>query len=680
MYSSTACSRSSLRSARRTSLYQALRYNKYVGSLGQRLGYLPVSFNLDGDESIWIHAVSVGEVLTARPLVAELRRATRGSGSSSRPRRSPGSRWRAERASDVDGSSTSRSTGLHRPPHARLVRPRLFVMMETEIWPNLLRECRRRGVKTVLVNGRISPAPTRATGSCGRSSGACSPTSTASACRARNRRAARRARRRSGARHVTGSLKFDSLGPRLGRARPRPRAPLLPRRAGPRPCSWPAARCAARRRRAARVSADARRRGRTRCSSSRRAIPSVRRGRAARREEGSSTVAASELPIDAEPRADVVVLDTIGELAQLYQVATSCSSAAASSTPAATTSSSRRCSASRSSSARTCRTSPRSPGVPRQRRGRAGADGRELEAALLGAARRSGAAREPRRGGARAGRGQPRRPRPDAVISVGNLSRRRQRQDAARGAGRGPAARAGRTAVDPQPRLRANRAPSDGVVVVSDGARLARRRRSRGDEPLMLARRCPASRCSCGRPAPGRPRSPRRASAHGARARRRVPAPCARARRRPGDRGAADLDNGPRRCRPAGCASRSTCRARADARGACEAPDEIPAWPSGASRWGWTGLQDAADAGACRAGGALGRPAAVPRSTRRCGGGGHRLARSGSSTRSAADGWRVAARMAFSRPPPRSPRADVRGSPTRRAARRARWCSPPRRT
>ena len=38
----------------------------------------------------------------------------------------------------------------------RLVRPRLFVMMETEIWPNLLRACHRDGVKTALVNGRIS--------------------------------------------------------------------------------------------------------------------------------------------------------------------------------------------------------------------------------------------------------------------------------------------------------------------------------------------------------------------------------------------------------------------------------------------------------------------------------------------------------------------------------------------
>jgi 3-deoxy-D-manno-octulosonic-acid transferase len=51
-------------------LYQAVRYRKYIGSLPQRLGALPVTLNLDGDESIWIHAVSVGEVLTARALVS----------------------------------------------------------------------------------------------------------------------------------------------------------------------------------------------------------------------------------------------------------------------------------------------------------------------------------------------------------------------------------------------------------------------------------------------------------------------------------------------------------------------------------------------------------------------------------------------------------------------------------
>src|SRR6478735_6914018 len=54
-------------------LYQAIRYKKYIGSLRQRLGYLPISFNDNGEASIWLHAVSVGEVLTARALVADLK-------------------------------------------------------------------------------------------------------------------------------------------------------------------------------------------------------------------------------------------------------------------------------------------------------------------------------------------------------------------------------------------------------------------------------------------------------------------------------------------------------------------------------------------------------------------------------------------------------------------------------
>src|SRR6478752_8210727 len=55
-------------------LYQAVRRRKYLDGLGQRMGYLPVSFNLDGEPSIWIHAVSVGEVLTARALISDLKR------------------------------------------------------------------------------------------------------------------------------------------------------------------------------------------------------------------------------------------------------------------------------------------------------------------------------------------------------------------------------------------------------------------------------------------------------------------------------------------------------------------------------------------------------------------------------------------------------------------------------
>src|SRR5688572_1474790 len=138
-------------------VYQAVRYKKYIGSLGQRMGYLPVSFNLDGEESIWIHAVSVGEVLTARALISDLKRrypqlriflSTTTLGGQQVARRN---------VQDVDAvfyfpfdlAFIVRRT-------LRLVKPRLFIMMETEIWPNLLRACKKRGIATVMVNGRIS--------------------------------------------------------------------------------------------------------------------------------------------------------------------------------------------------------------------------------------------------------------------------------------------------------------------------------------------------------------------------------------------------------------------------------------------------------------------------------------------------------------------------------------------
>jgi 3-deoxy-D-manno-octulosonic-acid transferase len=138
-------------------LYQAIRYRKYITSLTQRMGYLPVSFNLDGDESIWIHAVSVGEVLTARALLPQLRQ------------RYP--RYRIfVSTTTMAGQQVARGNlpyvdevfyfpfdlGFIVNRTLRLVRPRLFIMMETEIWPNLLRACRRDGVKTILINGRIS--------------------------------------------------------------------------------------------------------------------------------------------------------------------------------------------------------------------------------------------------------------------------------------------------------------------------------------------------------------------------------------------------------------------------------------------------------------------------------------------------------------------------------------------
>ncbi len=124
-------------------IYQAVRYKKYVGSLGQRMGYLPVSFNMDGDESIWIHAVSVGEVLTARPLISDLKRRYPNLRMFLSTTTMAGQQLARRSVQDVDAVFYFPfDLGFVVRRTLDLVRPKLFIMMETEIWPNLLRECR----------------------------------------------------------------------------------------------------------------------------------------------------------------------------------------------------------------------------------------------------------------------------------------------------------------------------------------------------------------------------------------------------------------------------------------------------------------------------------------------------------------------------------------------------------
>jgi 3-deoxy-D-manno-octulosonic-acid transferase len=308
-------------------VYQAIRYQKYIGNLRQRLGYLPIAFNVDGDESIWIHAVSVGEALTARALVADLK--TR------YPRLRLFLSTTTIAGQQVAKRNLQRLDGVFYFPFdwafivrrtLTIVNPRVFIMMETEIWPNLLRICRERGVKTIMINGRISsrsypryravrPFFRRVLADVDRF------------CMQGEQSARRLVDLGADPARVavTGSLKFDSLQLPTPTAHGKPRDRILrffrlsPNRTVVVAGSTMKGEEVALLRAFSRVKA---------------ALPGALAILAPRqperfteverlsRDAGFITVRRSDLPIDAEPRSDVVVLDTIGELAQLYQLGT----------------------------------------------------------------------------------------------------------------------------------------------------------------------------------------------------------------------------------------------------------------------------------------------------------------------------------------------------------------------
>jgi 3-deoxy-D-manno-octulosonic-acid transferase len=306
-------------------VYQAVRHRKYVRSLRQRLGYLPLSFNIDGDESIWIHAVSVGETLTARALIPELKARYPGLKLFLSTTTMTGHEV-ARALSDIDGvfyfpldwGFTVRRT-------LDVVRPRLFVMMETEIWPMLLRECRERGIATMLVNGRVSKrsfARYRLVGRFFRR-----VLDDVDRFCMQSEEAARRivALGADPARViVTGSLKFDSLDwPGVGpHGQSRDRVLRYFRLAPGRPVVIAASTL----RGEDQAAFQAFHRVQARWPDALLVIAprhperfdEVTRLAA---EEGFRVVRRTTLPVDQTPEADVVVLDTIGELARLYQIA-----------------------------------------------------------------------------------------------------------------------------------------------------------------------------------------------------------------------------------------------------------------------------------------------------------------------------------------------------------------------
>ncbi|MGH9571946.1 MAG: 3-deoxy-D-manno-octulosonic acid transferase [Candidatus Acidiferrales bacterium] len=128
-------------------------------TLRERLGHVPdhIVHACAKGGAVWLHAVSVGEVLAAQPIVAQLKQQF-----TERPvvvstTTETGQRLARERLKSASGVFyfPLDSSGAVRRA-LRAIRPAIVIVMETEIWPNFLREAYESGVPVVFANARIS--------------------------------------------------------------------------------------------------------------------------------------------------------------------------------------------------------------------------------------------------------------------------------------------------------------------------------------------------------------------------------------------------------------------------------------------------------------------------------------------------------------------------------------------
>lgn len=128
----------------------------------ERLGLLPVeiasrSVRAASGRTIWIHAVSVGEVLAAKPLLDAWKRRFPEDSVLISTTTETGQRLARERLNSADGNFYFPMDAARAVRRALcVIRPGIVIVMETEIWPNFLREARQRGVPVVFANARIS--------------------------------------------------------------------------------------------------------------------------------------------------------------------------------------------------------------------------------------------------------------------------------------------------------------------------------------------------------------------------------------------------------------------------------------------------------------------------------------------------------------------------------------------
>jgi 3-deoxy-D-manno-octulosonic-acid transferase len=136
-------------------IYEMLRHGKYRQGLGERLGRVPVRLRKQDKPVIWVHAVSVGEVIAVTGLIEQLQA-------------DPGKKVVVSTTTDTGQRLARQKFGAENVfyfpfdlafairPYLDFLRPELMVIAETEFWPNTLRAGKRAQAKIAVVNARIS--------------------------------------------------------------------------------------------------------------------------------------------------------------------------------------------------------------------------------------------------------------------------------------------------------------------------------------------------------------------------------------------------------------------------------------------------------------------------------------------------------------------------------------------
>jgi 3-deoxy-D-manno-octulosonic-acid transferase len=138
------------------SIYKRIRNEKgFYGDWKERLGIYERELieDLKREKNIWIHTVSIGEFLTISPLIEKLKKGNRIVISFTTK---TGRKVAEEKLKEVYKVYFPFDISFIVKKVIKLLNPKIIIVAETEIWPNLIMNAYKKKIPLIIVNGRIS--------------------------------------------------------------------------------------------------------------------------------------------------------------------------------------------------------------------------------------------------------------------------------------------------------------------------------------------------------------------------------------------------------------------------------------------------------------------------------------------------------------------------------------------